>query len=154
MTARIKEHLCDARRLPRSDAIIMGRAELLDTKDRDLIHAVFLHGQPVSAVARMMGLSPRAVRGRLHRLSRRLTSQRFLQAARAIDHLDPEDAHIAKRWFCQRATQKQIARELGLTRHALRRRLDRIWAQIALLARQRRVRRSSAPPRGRTVAAL
>ncbi len=141
MASTIKEHICRSRRLPRSDEVLRGRAEFLTQDERDLVEAVILKGQPVKTVARMVNQPARTVRRRLHKITRRLASTRFLGALRAMPYLEPEDAYLATRWYCQDASQARLAQESGLTIHVLRRRLDQIAAQIAILDRQRRARR-------------
>ncbi len=116
----------------------MGRAELLAREDRDLIEAVLIRCQPTAAVGRMMKLDPRVIRKRVHRLGRRLTSRKFLDAARALPYLTGEDGKIARLYFCQGIAQKRLSEQLGISEHTLRRRLDRISAEIATVARMRR----------------
>jgi len=117
----------------------MGRAELLAKDDRELIEAVFVRGQSSESVARMMGVRPREVRRRLYSLARRLASRRFLNAARALPYLRPADADLARLRFCQGVTQRQLCRQMGLSSYTLRRRLDKIGAEIETI---RRVARS------------
>ncbi len=142
MPLSLKESICSATRLPRTDAVLKGRARLLATDDRRLIEAVFLNNQPVSMLADIMGISPRGLRSRIRRLCRHMTSRRFLDAARALPYLPPDDARVARMIFCQRLPRAQVADEVGLTVHKLRRRIDRISAQIVTI---RRLRRSNGP---------
>ena len=135
MPISLKESLARKKDLPRSDEIIRCRAELLPRADRDLIEAVLIHGHPTRSLARMMGTTPRAVRDRARRLARRLVSKRFLYVARALPYLSPQDSELAKRYFCQGATHRQLCGEVGMTLHALRRRLDRIAAQVETVRR-------------------
>lgn len=138
MTLSLRENICRQRHLPCDEEILRARAELLAPEDRELIEAVLIHGQSASSLARIMGVHPRAVRTRIHRLSRRLTSRPFLDAARALEYLPAEDAHLARLHFCQGASQRELARRLGMTSHVLRRRLDRISAEIATIRRMHR----------------
>ena len=135
MPLALKENICRAHRLPRNDTIIMGRAEMLASEDRDLVEAVLVHGQPTRLVAKMMGIGPRVVRKRIYILGRRLTSRRFLDAARALQYLPPEDAKLARLRFCEGATQRQLSARLDVSLHVLRRRLDRISAEITTIRR-------------------
>jgi hypothetical protein len=133
MRLSLKEGICLAGRLPRNDDVVMGRAGLLKAEDRDVLDAVVLRGQPVSSVARLMGVSPRVVRNRVLALSRRMGSRQFLDAARALPYLDAEDAAIAHATFCQGVPQRELCVKMGMTGHALRRRLDQISARIATI---------------------
>jgi len=116
----------------------MGRARLLSDNDRDLVRAVLVHGQSAPVVARLTGQTARAVRGRVSRLTRRMTSRAFLDAARALPYLEPGDALLARLAFCQRLSHRRLCLELKLTRHTLRRRLDRLAAQIQTIRRMSR----------------
>jgi DNA-directed RNA polymerase specialized sigma24 family protein len=133
MPLTLRESICRSKRLPRDDEVLMGRAELLAPCDRDLVDAVLVRGQPTSSIARLMGVTRRVVRDRVHRLSRLLVSRRFLDAARALPYLSPEDGALARLRFCSGLTHAQLCQRLGLTPHRLRRRLDRLSAQIATI---------------------
>ena len=135
MALSLRENVFRARRLPRNEQILMGRAELLAREDRDLIEAVLVRGQTAESLARLAGRSGTAKRERVGRLTRRLSSRRFLDAARALAYLSDEDAMLARLAFCQRKPQRDLCERTGLTRHLLRRRLDRIAAQIQTIRR-------------------
>ncbi|MBS3734613.1 MAG: hypothetical protein KGY99_06765 [Phycisphaerae bacterium] len=129
----IRESLCRAGKLPRTDHVLRERARLLAEEDRDLVEAVLLSGEPVDRVARLKGMTPRAVRHRLHRLGGRMRSKRFRQILRVRRYLAPADAEIATRRYCHGLSLEALAAERGMTLHALRRRLDAIAAQVRLL---------------------
>jgi len=135
MSVALREHICRSIRLPRNDEVLMGRAELLLPEDRLLVEAVLVRSQPTKTVAWMTGMPPRTVRRRIHRLSKRLTSRRFLNAARSLPYLDPDNARLARLHFCAGMSHRDLARELGVSVHTIRRRLDRIGAQIAMFTR-------------------
>ncbi len=137
MPLPLRENIYRARNLPRTDAVLMGRAELLRPEDRDLVEAVLIHSQPTAAVGRMMNVDPRAIRKRLHRLGRHMTSRRFLDAARALPYLSEEKAELARLHFCQGMAQRQLAERLGMSNHAIRRELDRLSAEISAIGRMR-----------------
>jgi len=134
MPLTLRESICRTKTLPRDDGVLMGRAELLAPRDRDLIEAVLVHGQPTRSIARMMAVTPRVVRDRVYRLSRLLVSRRFLDAARALPYLSPEDDALARLRFCTGMTHSQLCQRLAVTPHRLRRRLDRLSAKIATIA--------------------
>ena len=68
----------------------------------------------------------------------RLNSSRFLDAARAMPYLSSEDAELAKLWFCQELTQRQLCAKLSATCHWVRKRLEQVGAQIAIIHRMSR----------------
>jgi len=137
MALSLQEKLHRGGRLPSSEAVLLGRARLLARLDADLIEAVVVRGQPTRVVARLMGLKARAVRDRVNRLVRRMASRSFIDAARAMPCLPPADAELAKLRFCEGHTQRGLCQRLGLTSHELRRRLDRVTAQIETISRMR-----------------
>ena len=135
MPLSLRENIVQSRRLPQDEEILCGRAELLAPADRDLVMAVLIRNESPRLLGRLSGLGSRAIRERVKRLGRRLCSRRFLDAARALAYLPPEDARLARLWFCQAIPQREICRRMGISIHSLRRRLDRLSAQIATLRR-------------------
>lgn len=135
MTLPLNEGTCLAREKPQLDERVLGRAELLGEGDRELIEAVLGRGQSAASVARMMRARPRAIQARVRRLTQRLTSRRFLEAARALPFLSARDAMLARLRYCQGATYEEICRRTGLTLHQVRRHLDRIAAQVETVGR-------------------
>ncbi|MCD4823971.1 MAG: hypothetical protein K8S55_05150 [Phycisphaerae bacterium] len=138
MPVQLRENIYRTRHIPRTDAVLMGRAELLAPVDRDLIETILIRGQSAASVGRLMKISPRNVRQRVHRLGRRMTSRKFLDAARALPYLAVEDAEIARLYYCQCIPQRELGQRVGLTNHAIRRRLDFITAEIATIRRIRK----------------
>ncbi|MBI5722411.1 MAG: hypothetical protein HZA50_00490 [Planctomycetes bacterium] len=133
MPLSLRENICESHRLPRDEEVLAGRMELLEPKDKELLEAVIINGQPTRLIASLMNKSPQHIRNRVYRLSRRLASRRFLDAARAMPYLSPADAQLAKLHFCQGVAQRQLARQTGMTIHAVRRSLDRLAAAIATI---------------------
>ena len=135
MSLSLKESLAQNQDLPRTDSILMGRAQLLEQQDRDLVEAILVRGQPATLVARMMGISPKALRGRVRRLGRHLVSPRFLDAARALSYLEPADAELARLKYCAGLTMEEMSGRLGLPPKAIRRKLGRLGPQITVIRR-------------------
>ncbi len=142
MPLSLRENICRHQELPDDQEVIRGRIELLDSPDRDLLEAILIQGQSAASLARIMGVRPRTLRERVRRLTHRLSSRRFLDAARSLSYLSAEDAELARMHFCQGLSQRELARRLGTSTHALRRRLDRIDAEITAI---RRLHRSRSP---------
>jgi DNA-directed RNA polymerase specialized sigma24 family protein len=146
MPVLLRERVMQAQSLPNSQEVLLQRAELLAPRDRELIEAVFLHGQSASGLARLMGQEARTVQNRVHRLAKRLVSRDFLRAARSLHHLDKEQVVVARKYFCEGLTIRELARELDITLHEARRRLygvraaidtvQRVQAQIAAVRRR------------------
>jgi hypothetical protein len=130
MPVSLRDSIAQKEDLPRTDVVLMGRAELLAPADRDLLEAVLIRSQPVSALGRIMDVDARLLRLRIHRLGRRLASRRFLDAARALPYLDAEAARLARLHFCQKVSIIDLAAQEGLSRYTMRRHIERIAAQI------------------------
>ncbi len=143
MALTLRENICSARKLPKDQDVLMGRAELLCSDDRELLEAIMIRGQTVGSVSHMMGMSPRRVANRVRKLSARLSSRRFLDAARALRYLSRSDATVARLRFCQGLSERQLSQKLGLSPHAVRRRVDQLSAQIAAIRRLGSVRNRS-----------
>jgi DNA-directed RNA polymerase specialized sigma24 family protein len=135
VTLTLREDLVESSDLPRSDAVLQGRAEFLAPADRDLVVAVMIRGQPATELARLMESSDRAIRRRVNRLCRRLTSKPFLRAVRALRFLAEDEAKVAQLYFCHGLSQRRLARALGLSVHQLRRKLDHVSAKIDAIHR-------------------
>jgi len=135
MALTLRENICSARKLPQDQQVLIGRAELLTPEDRELVEAVLVRGQTVVSVANMMGLSPRTVGNRMRKLAARLTSRKFLDAARALRMLPRDDAVLARLRFCAGLSERKLAEKFGVSPHHIRRRIDAISAQIAIIRR-------------------
>lgn len=133
MPLSLRENICESHRLPRDEEVLAGRMELLEQKDRQLLEAVIINGQPTRLIASLMNKTPQHIRNRVYRLSRRLASRKFLDAARALPYLNPADAQLARLHFCQGIAQRQLSQQLGMTIHAIRRSLDRLSARISTI---------------------
>lgn len=144
MAVSLRDTITRKEELPRTDAVLMGRAELLSPADRDLLEAVLLRSQPVAALGRIMNVDARSLRLRIHRLGKRLTSRRFLDAARALPYLDAESARLARLHFCQKMSIIELAEREGLSRYTMRRHIERIAAQIQAVKRMNHIRSQTA----------
>jgi len=134
MPLRLKESIFNHHRLPRNDDLLMGRAELLSERDRDLIEATVIRGLSARSIARMTGMTTSHVRAHVHKLCKRMKSRRFLAAARAMPYLTPFDALLAKLRYCQALAHRRLCRELGISYHVLRRRLDLLAVRIEMIS--------------------
>jgi DNA-directed RNA polymerase specialized sigma24 family protein len=135
MALPLMESICNARKLPDDEQVLIGRAEMLSTEDRLLIEAVLVRGLTIVAVSRMMNISARKAGNRLKRLTARLASREFLDAARALPYLSHNDAALARLRFCAGLSERQLAKKFEQSVHTIRRRLDSVKAQIAIISR-------------------
>ncbi|MCK5113842.1 MAG: hypothetical protein KAR11_03685 [Phycisphaerae bacterium] len=137
MPIPLMESIHKTQKLPRTDSVLMGRAELLAPGDRDLIEAVLIRSQPTVSLGRIMNVDPRRIRRRVHRLGKRIISKKFLDAARSLAYLGEPEAKLARLYYCQGIPQRKLAAQLEMSPHQLRRKLDKLSAEITAISRMR-----------------
>ena len=135
MSLSLRESICTGRGLLTDPEIIAGRAELLCSRDRELVEATLVRGQSVASVARIMGVSQKTLGRKVRGLAFRLASCRFLSAAKALPYLSTDEAEIARLRYCQGVSARRLAREHGVSGYVMRRRLDAISAKISAICR-------------------
>ena len=107
---------------------VLRLARHIDWPDRALLDAVYGRGLSATAVAHAAGRSPRAVRNRLTRLVKRLSSPEFHFVLREKQHWPLERRRIADLVILRGRSQREAAAELGVTIHRVRRELERLRA--------------------------
>jgi len=131
----LRESVLQARRLPRNDHLLMARATLLSRDDRELIEAVFIRGQTTRSLSHMIGVEMRPLRDRVRRLAKRLASRKFVDVARSLPYLSSPDAQLARLRFCEGRKLCELRGRFNVTDHTLRRWLDHVSAQVAVIRR-------------------
>ena len=137
MITRLCESIAKARKLPRSSDLLISRAELLAPRDRALVEAVMLNNQSAEEIGRIADINPRTVRYRIRKLTKRMVSQRFIDAARLLLYLNPREADVVRRYHCRGQSLRMVAAELGMTLHQIRREIDRLDGEMACHRRER-----------------
>lgn len=138
MAISLRENVLEAHEMPRSDAVLQARAEFLPPKERDLLLAVLIRGQPAAEIGRLCGVNDRTIRQRVYRLSRRINSRAFLRAVRAMNYLDSPEAEIARLYYCHGLSQRKLAERLNMTPHEARRSVNAVAAKIDAILRMTR----------------
>jgi DNA-directed RNA polymerase specialized sigma24 family protein len=136
MIARLRESIAKARKLPKSADLLIARAELLAPRDRALVEAVMLNHQTAEEIGLVAGINPRTIRYRIHKLTKRMSSQRFLDAARLLLYLQPHEAEVVRRYYCQGQSLRLVAADMGMTLHQVRREIDRLHGEMAFHRRE------------------
>ena len=137
MIARLRETIAKARKLPKSADLMIARAELLTPRDRALVEAVMLKNQSAEEIGRIADINPRTVRYRIHKLTKRMASQEFLDAARLLLYLNPHEGEVVRRYYCQGQSLRTVAEAMGMTLHQVRREIDRLHGEMAYHRRER-----------------
>ena len=137
MPISLRANLLSRRKLPTSEAALMGRIEMLPDQDRALMEAVLVRGASAEVAARMVGAKSCVIRARVRRLSRRISSYDFVEVVRSLPYLHADDALMARLFYCEGLSQRRIGWRLGLSPHLVRRRLDRVRGQVATMRQGR-----------------
>ncbi len=92
---------------------VLGALEGLSRKDREAVTLYYLDGQRVEAVGRFLGISPQAVKGRLHRARQKLRKEMVDMAKKTLTkkQLEPEFADrvaIREFWDLARLTDEEL----------------------------------------------
>jgi len=95
-----------------------------------------LKNQSAEEIGMITGINPRTVRYRVHKLTKRLASQKFLDAARLLMYLNPREAELVRRYYCQGQSLRVVADAMGMTLHQVRREVDRLHGEMAYHRRE------------------
>jgi len=137
MITRLRESVAKTRKFPKSADLMIARAELLSPRDRALVEAVMLKNQSAEEIGQIAGINPRTVRYHIHKLTKRMSSQKFLDAARLMLYLNPREAEVVRRYYCQGQSLRTVAEAMGLTLHQVRREIDRLHGEMAYHRREK-----------------
>lgn len=120
----------DLRRRHRRELVdeLTGRAAWLSRSDQWLIDAVFREGRHVAEVAAVRGELPRKLRRHVRRLVRRLRSDKFKFVVSQSRQWPSQRRRIARLCIVEGKSQREVASQLRLTLHAVRRHCEVVHA--------------------------
>lgn len=113
--------------------VVVQRAQLLLPEDRALVCAVYRDNLTAAQVAELTGVSPRAVRRRLHTLTQRLLSPRYEFVTRRQQQWGPTRRRVAVACAIHGMTLRAAAEHLSVSLHTVRRHMDAVAAQLEAL---------------------
>ena len=148
MPATLVHNILDKHKLPHNDAVLLSRSQMLEQSDQAIFKAVFIYKQNAKLVSQLTGLKAYWIRRRVRHLAKLVTGKPFIHAMRAMPHMTPIDAEVARLHHCQGLPLAQTGRRLHLTRYQLRRRLDRVDGLIATISEARHLVASDGRGRG------
>ena len=125
-----KDSIARCLKLESDDQVVLGRAALLPSADRDLIVAVWTYRTPVRILADMAGVTPASIRARVRGLIRRLHSRHFLSAARVLHRLNDPQAVVARLHLLGGHSLRATAEAAGLHYHRVRRLVSEVQGII------------------------
>lgn len=114
------------------------RAAWLAPSDRQLVEQVIGRGVRPSSIAAVQGVSSRVVQRRLARLIDRLTDEEALVVMRTHDRWPAKTASVALSVWVRGRSQRQAARELGLSLHDVRKHVHIVRGLLAARSGGRR----------------
>jgi len=120
------------------DGLLESRAGFLAQTDQDLIHAALIAHQPVMAMARMLGVTPRQVRHRVERLVERMNSPVFAGSAHAMHLLNRLQTQVAKTHIFEGRSLRRTAQEMSVSVETVRRVLAEIAGLVGIMEGLRR----------------
>lgn len=103
-------------------------ASHLGPRDRALVRAVYERGLPLKAIALINQCSARRLQSRLRRIIRRMRSPLFLLVLREREHWPADRRSIAQAVVLEGRGQRETARELGISLHAVRMEVEHLKA--------------------------
>ena len=98
--------------------------------DQALLEAVVVHGMSAPAAGRLMRMTPKQVRRRVHALCKMMADPQFRRVMRLLPRLKPTEARMARMYYCQGVSKRGIAHLLGKSEQAVYRALDHINGKL------------------------
>lgn len=112
---------------------VLARARHLPGRDRALVEALVIRGEPAALIARLLGVGPKSVQRRADRLVRRLASPGFAFIAARLGRMPALRRSVAVMVLLHGRTQRDAAKELGVSIHEVRRHVVSLKAQCEAL---------------------
>jgi len=110
--------------------LLRTRAEMLTGKDKALIQMYLANGSSFGEMARLAGVSESTIARRVRRLTRRLLGSEYMMCLRRRRRLSTLEQAVAKDYFLEGRSQKEIARKREFTVYQVRKALRRLQALI------------------------
>jgi DNA-directed RNA polymerase specialized sigma24 family protein len=103
---------------------------MLLPRDQALLDAVVAHGMSAPAAGRLMRMTPRQVRRRVHALCNMMADPQFRRVMRLLPRLKPLEARMAMMHYCQGVPKCRIAQLLKRSERSVYRALDHINGKL------------------------
>ncbi len=110
--------------------LVVERAASLDPADAAVLRAVYGDGRPIKELAAMLGVPPRAMSRRIHRLVRRVMSPPFEFVVRFAHNWTSERRRVAFSIVVRGMPLRQTAAEVGLSLYEVRRHYAAVMALV------------------------
>lgn len=110
--------------------LVVERAGSLDPADAAVLRAVYGDGRPIKELAAMVGVPPRAMSRRVHRLVRRVMSPPFEFVVRFAHNWTRERRRVAFSIVVLGRPLRQTAADVGLSLYEVRRHYAAVMALV------------------------
>ncbi|MHC4551885.1 MAG: helix-turn-helix domain-containing protein [Planctomycetota bacterium] len=104
----------------RDNELVLLRSNLLEKEDRTLLQMVLDRGSTFEQIARLTGKSPSTISRRFHRILNQLLARELTALLEYRKQPDPVEISIARAYFVQGLTQKQVCEKVGVTAYRVR----------------------------------
>jgi len=106
------------------------RAEMLSGKDKALIQMYLANSSSFGEMARFAGVSESTIARRVRKLIRRLLGGEYMMCLHSRAQLNKLEQAVAKDYFLEGRSQKEIARKREFTVYQVRKALRRLQALV------------------------
>jgi predicted DNA-binding protein YlxM (UPF0122 family) len=106
------------------------RLDTMNERDRVLMKMYLDNGISIRQIARLLGVSETQVSRKIHKLSKRLTSKKYIQCVRNRDRLTKFQMSVAKDFYMKGISIRRIASKQKTTRYFIRKTLENIQSVL------------------------
>ena len=106
--------------------LLKARADILSGKDRVLMKMYLENGSTFSRMAKIAGVNEATIARKIHKLTRRLLDGEYITCLRNRRHLSKLEQRIARDYFLEGLSQKDIAAKRNVTVYRVRKGLKKI----------------------------
>ena len=110
--------------------LLRARAEMLPGKDKALIQMYLVNGSSYGEMARIAGVSESTIARRVYKLTQRLLGGEYMMCLRRRRGLSRLEQTVAKDYFLEGRSQKEIAHKRELTVYQVRKALRQLQSLI------------------------
>lgn len=110
--------------------MLAARADILNAKDRALMKMYLKNGLTFLQIAKIVGMNPTTIARRIRKLSTRLADNKYITCLRYREQFGRDEISIAKDYYMEGMSQRQIARKRGMSVYSTRKVLERIRSVV------------------------
>jgi len=111
--------------------ILSSRADILNDKDRALLRMYLKNGLSFHQIALVAGANQSTISRRIYKLTDKLVDGEYITILRNRERFSPKEIAVARDYFIDGMTQKQISAKWGMSMHSTRKILHEIKEAVA-----------------------